>query len=159
MRLTTFSDYAFRVLIYVASMPEDSATIGDIAQAYGISQNHLTKVVHRLGRLGYLQTVRGKGGGLRLAKPAGSIGVGEVLRATEDGFALVECMSEGSSDCRIERSCALKGALGEALAGFLAVLDRYTLDDLARRGAPFAKVLFLPRPQVVAVRAKRNAVS
>ncbi len=147
MRLTTFSDYAFRVLIYVAAAPEGLATIGEIAEAYGISQNHLMKVVHRLSRLGYLETVRGKGGGMRLAKPADSIKVGEVLRSTEDGFELVECM-EAKSDCRIERSCALKGALGEALAAFLEVLDGYSLADLAHRGAPLAKLLFVPKRPV-----------
>lgn len=140
MRLTTFSDYAFRVLIYLGSTPEGLATIADIAAAYGISENHLMKVVHHLARLGCVETVRGKGGGMRLAKPPEEINVGEVLRATEDGFALVDCMEEGESDCRIARACALKGALGEAVAAFLRVLDGYTLADLAR--PPVAKVLF-----------------
>ena len=131
MRLTTFSDYAFRVLIYLGGAQE-LATIADIANAYGISENHLMKVVHQLARLGYVETVRGKGGGMRLARPPREINVGEVLRATEDGFALVECMGEGGSDCRIARACALKGALGEALSAFLETLDRYTLADLVR---------------------------
>jgi Rrf2 family nitric oxide-sensitive transcriptional repressor len=140
MRLTTFSDYAFRVLIYLGSAPQGLATIADIARAYGISENHLMKVVHALSRLGYVETVRGKGGGMRLARPPGEINVGEVLRATEDGFALVDCMGEGESDCRIVRACALKGVLGEAVAAFLKVLDGYTLEDLAR--PPVARVLF-----------------
>lgn len=140
MRLTTFSDYAFRVLIYLGAAPQGLATIADIASAYGISENHLMKVVHHLARLGYVETVRGKGGGMRLARPPGRINVGEVLRATEDGFDLVECMGERESDCRIARACALQGALGEAVAAFLQVLDRYTLADLAR--PPVAKVLF-----------------
>lgn len=131
MRLTTFSDYAFRVLIYLGSTP-GLATIADIANAYGISENHLMKVVHQLSRLGYIETVRGKGGGMRLARPPREIRVGEVLRATEDGFDLVECMGEGESDCRIVRACVLKGALGEAIAAFLGTLDRYTLADLVR---------------------------
>ena len=131
MRLTTFSDYAFRVLIYLGSTP-GLATIADIANAYGISENHLMKVVHQLSRLGYIETVRGKGGGMRLARPPREIRVGEVLRATEDGFDLVECMGEGDSDCRIVRACVLKGALGEAIAAFLGTLDRYTLADLVR---------------------------
>ncbi len=141
MRLTTFSDYSFRVLLYLAAGPEKLATIGDIAKAYGISENHLMKVVHQLGRLGYIETVRGKGGGMRLAKPASAIRVGSVLRATEDGFELAECMTEGAN-CRITRACGLKHAFGEALEAFLKVLDGYTLDDLARPGAPIAKVLF-----------------
>jgi Rrf2 family nitric oxide-sensitive transcriptional repressor len=140
MRLTTFSDYAFRVLIYLGSAPQGLATIADIAAAYGISENHLMKVVHQLARLGYIETVRGKGGGMRLAKPPAAINVGEVLRATEDGFELAECMTEGESDCRIARACALKGALGEAVAAFLEVLDAYTLADLVRPAV--AKVLF-----------------
>ncbi|HEX7054267.1 MAG TPA: Rrf2 family transcriptional regulator [Burkholderiales bacterium] len=139
MRLTTFSDYAFRVLIYLGSAPQGLATIADIARAYGVSENHLMKVVHQLGRLGYVETVRGKGGGLRLARAPTEINVGEVLRATEDGFALVECMGEGKSDCRIVRGCALKGALAEALAAFLGTLERYTLADLLRPAV--AKVL------------------
>jgi Rrf2 family nitric oxide-sensitive transcriptional repressor len=143
MRLTTFSDYAFRVLIYLGSAPQGLATIADIAAAYGISENHLMKVVHQLGRLGYVETVRGKGGGLRLARPPARINVGEVLRATEDGFEIVECMGEGGSDCRIARACALKGALGEAMGAFLEVLDRYTVADLARPAV--AKVLLMKR--------------
>ena len=140
MRLTTYSDYAFRVLIYLGGAPQSLATIADIAAAYGISENHLMKVVHHLSRLGYIETVRGKGGGMRLARAPAAINVGEVLRATEDGFALVDCMGEGDSDCRIARACVLKGALREAVAAFLATLDRYTLDDLLR--PPVAKVLF-----------------
>ena len=139
MRLTTFSDYAFRVLIYLGSRP-GLATIADIAAAYAISENHLMKVVHQLARLGYVETVRGKGGGLRLARSPAAINVGEVLRTTEDGFQLVDCMGEGESDCRIAPACALKGVLGEATAAFLKTLDRYTLADLLRPRV--AKVLF-----------------
>jgi Rrf2 family nitric oxide-sensitive transcriptional repressor len=140
MRLTTFSDYAFRVLIYLGSAPHGLATIADIAAAYGISENHLMKVVHQMARLGYIETVRGKGGGMRLARAPAAINVGEVLRATEDGFDLVECMGEHESDCRIVRACALQGVLGEAVAAFLGVLDRYTLADLLR--PQVARVLF-----------------
>lgn len=140
MRLTTFSDYAFRVLIYLGGAPHGRATIADIAGAYGISENHLMKVVHQLARLGYIETVRGKGGGMRLARAPAAINVGEVLRATEDGFQLVECMGEAESDCRIARACALKGVLGEATAAFLETLDRYTLADLLRPRV--ARILF-----------------
>ena len=143
MRLTTFSDYSFRVLIYLGAAPEGLATIESISAAYGISSNHLMKVVHRLAQLGYIETVRGKGGGMRLARPPGAINVGEVLRATEDSFDLVECMGDG--DCRIARACVLRHALGEARDAFLKVLDGYTLADLLAPARPLAKVLFAPR--------------
>lgn len=144
MRLTTFSDYSFRVLIYLGAAPQGLATIGDISAAYGISSNHLMKVVHRLAQLGYIETVRGKGGGMRLARPPGAINVGEVLRATEDGFDLVECM-DGGGDCRITRACVLRHALGEARDAFLSVLDGYTLADLLAPARPIARVLLAPR--------------
>lgn len=140
MRLTTFSDYALRVLIYLGAAPGQLATIDEIAAAYGVSANHLMKVVHQLGRLGYLETVRGKGGGMRLARAPADIVVGEVIRATEEGFDLVECFGEGEPNCVIARSCALKGALGEALAAFLNVLNGYTLADLIVPGLATVKV-------------------
>lgn len=143
MRLTTFSDYSFRVLIYLGSAPEGLATIGEISAAYGISSNHLMKVVHRLGQLGYVETVRGKGGGMRLGRPPAEINVGEVLRATEDSFNLVECMDGG--DCRITRACVLRHALAEARDAFLKVLDGYTLAQLLEPARPLAKVLLAPR--------------
>lgn len=143
MRLTTFSDYAFRVLIYVGAAPEGRATIGDIAAAYGISPEHLRKVVHHLAQAGYLATLRGKGGGMRLARPPEAINVGRVLRSTEEDFALVECLQPGRSECRIAPACVLKQALAEAREAFLAVLDRYTLADLLAPSRPLARLLAL----------------
>lgn len=141
MQLTRYSDYSFRVLIYLALAPERLATIDEIAERYGISKAHLTKVVHRLGRLGFVETVRGRRGGLRLARPASAIRVGAVLRATEGDLALVECFGPPGG-CAIEPACGLRGALHEALAAFLAVLDGYTLADLvARRRAPLVRLL------------------
>ncbi len=146
MRLTTFSDYSFRVLIYLGSAPQGLATIADIAAAYDISPNHLMKVVHYLGQAGYVETVRGKGGGMRLAKPPAAINVGRVLRDTEEGFDVVACLQPGKSDCRIAPACVLKGALAEARDAFLAVLDRYTLADLLAPARPLARILaFRPR--------------
>jgi Rrf2 family transcriptional regulator, nitric oxide-sensitive transcriptional repressor len=104
------------------------------------------KVVHQLGRLGYLETVRGKGGGMRLARPPAEINVGEVLRATEDSLELVECFGEEPSGCRIERACVLKGALHRALDAFFGVLDEYTLADLIAPARPLARVLFARHP-------------
>lgn len=145
MRLTTFSDYAFRVLMYLGGVPAGRlATIDEIAAAYRISPNHLMKVVHYLAQEGYVETVRGKGGGMRLARSPQAINVGGVLRATEDGFALVECMEEKGGDCRIARACVLKGALAEARDAFLAVLDRYTLADLVGKGGPVTMLLSPP---------------
>lgn len=148
MRLTTFSDYSLRVLIFLGLAGDRLVTIDEIAGAYGISRNHLMKVVHQLGRLGYVETVRGKGGGMRLARAPEHIRAGDVVRATEDDFGLVECMEgmEGiRSGCRITRSCVLRHALGEALEAFLATLDRYTLANLIEPQQPLARVLSLPQ--------------
>lgn len=143
MRLTRYTDYALRTLIYVGLREPKQSSIAEIARAYGISESHLTKVVHQLGRLGLIQTIRGRGGGLRLAKPPGEIVVGAVVRETEDDLALVECFSAGS--CAITAPCRLRRALGEALAAFLAVLDRYTLADLlgGSEGDEIARLLGL----------------
>lgn len=142
MRLTRYSDYSLRVLMYLAVRPEHRATIDEISAAYGISRAHLTKVVHDLGRAGLLETVRGRGGGLRLARTPEEIAVGDVVRRTEERMDLVECFDPATSQCRIESACGLRGALGEALDAFLAALDRYTLADLvARRRKPLRRLL------------------
>ncbi len=143
MRLTTFSDYTLRVLIYLGTNPDRISTIGEVAAAYGISENHLMKVVHSLSRRGYIETVRGKGGGMRLKLAPEAINVGEVIRATEEDPRLVECFDKSASDCRIEPACLLKGILGRALEAFFAVLDRYTLLDLMAPRAKLVKLLAL----------------
>lgn len=144
MRLTTFTDYCLRVLMYVATKGDELSTIDEIADGYGISRNHLMKVVFRLGQLGYLTTVRGKGGGMRLAGPPSEINLGTLVRQTEDDMALVECFQGGGRACRIEPACVLKKALGEALAAFLSVLDTYTLADLLRPRRWLVELLRLP---------------
>jgi Rrf2 family nitric oxide-sensitive transcriptional repressor len=142
VQLTRYSDYSLRVLIYLALDPERLVTIEDVARSYGISKAHLMKVVHRLGLHGYVETVRGRKGGLRLARSPEQIRVGEVVRSTEESLTLVECFDPASSQCAIDPACGLRPALHEALAAFLAVLDGYTLADLvARRRAPLARLL------------------
>ena len=132
MRLTTFTDYSLRVLIFLAAEPERRATIAEIAQAFDIKQNHLTKVVHFLAQQGWLATVRGKGGGLQLALPPERIGIGAVVRQAEGADLPAECFDRDRNACRISRTCRLKGVLHEALRAFHAVLDRHTLADLTR---------------------------
>jgi Rrf2 family nitric oxide-sensitive transcriptional repressor len=146
MRLTTFTDYSLRVLIYLAARPQHRATIAEIAAAFAISQNHLTKVVHFLGRRGWIETVRGKGGGMVLARPAAQICIGQVVRATEGEVLAAECFSDGDTGCSIARVCRLRGVLGEAIAAFQAVLDRYTLADITGNGPELARVLFAGTP-------------
>lgn len=130
MRLTTYTDYGLRVLMYLGLRGEAIATIQEIADQYGISKNHLMKLVHELGQLGYVETIRGKNGGLRLGRPPGEITVGEIVRRLEPDMALVECLQGAGADCRIESDCVLRPALEEALDRFLETLDGYTLADL-----------------------------
>jgi Rrf2 family nitric oxide-sensitive transcriptional repressor len=132
MRLTLHTDYALRTLIYLGLRPGRRVSIRDIAKSYRISENHLVKVVHNLGRGGFLQTTRGKGGGLQLARPPEEIRIGDVVRFTEEDMALVTCFqapAEGGG-CALLNICRLQSLLGEALAAFMAVLDSRTLADL-----------------------------
>lgn len=126
MRLTRYTDYAMRTLLYVADRPDRLSSIAEIADAYAISKNHLMKVVNDLVTAGYLDGVRGRNGGIRLARSASQINVGEVIRHTEEGFDLADCKT-----CIIAPACGLTGVLGKALAAFMAVLDTYSLHDLA----------------------------
>lgn len=143
MRLTQFTDYAVRVLIHAAVSDGRYSTVNEIAVAYGISRNHLLKVVRGLAGLGYIKTVRGKHGGLRLAKPAASIRLGQLVRETENDFALVECMGANNT-CPIHASCGAPSMLQEAVAAFTASLDRYTLADIVKRDAPLRIALGIP---------------
>ena len=141
MRLTVDTDYALRVLMYLALKDDGLATIEEIAQSYGISKNHLMKVAHKLGVAGYLDTVRGRRGGLRLAKPAKAIGLGEVVRLTEPDMAIVMCFEPVNADCAILPYCVLRKALARARAAFINVLDDYTLSDLVKPRAPLQDML------------------
>lgn len=129
MRLTIFSDYALRLLIYVASHEGRIVTIEEAARAFDISRAHLMKVANLLSRKGFLKATRGRHGGLRLARPANSIRLGEIVRLTEPDFSLVGCLAEGGT-CRIQVDCRLQGIMGSALSAFLLVLDSHSLRDL-----------------------------
>jgi Rrf2 family nitric oxide-sensitive transcriptional repressor len=142
MRLTYFTDYSLRVLIYMATAPEGRATIAEIARSFDISENHLTKVAHFLGKEGLLLNVRGRGGGLRLALPPGEINVAHVVRKTEGGDVPAECFKPDDNKCSLTGRCKLESVLGEAIDSFYAVLGRYTLADLVKNRAVIAKVLF-----------------
>jgi Rrf2 family nitric oxide-sensitive transcriptional repressor len=132
MRLTVYTDYALRVLMYLALKEDELATIAEISVSYGISRNHLMKVAHQLGVAGYVETVRGRGGGLRLARRIEAIGLGEVVRFTEPDMAIVSCFKPIDAPCAIRPSCVLRQALQKSRDAFMSVLDDYTLSDLVR---------------------------
>ncbi|AOI78815.1 Rrf2 family transcriptional regulator [Burkholderia sp. NRF60-BP8] len=144
MRLTDYTDYSLRVMLYLAVRGDGLATIQEISDAYGISKNHLMKVVQRLGELGWVDTVRGRNGGLRLFADSLELTVGQVVRATENDFALVGCFSPDGSEsrgCVIEPQCRLKGVLAAARDAFFAELDRHTLGNLAEPASPLMALL------------------
>jgi Rrf2 family transcriptional regulator, nitric oxide-sensitive transcriptional repressor len=139
MRLTTFSDYTLRVLMYLALHPSRFVTIPEIALAFGVSTNHLMKVVQQLAAAGDVVTLRGPHGGLRLGRPANAISVGSVIRASEPDMALTPC-----PECVIQPACGLTGVLDQALAAFMAVLDAYTVADLVGRRNTLVELLGRP---------------
>jgi Rrf2 family nitric oxide-sensitive transcriptional repressor len=141
MRLTLYSDYALRVLMYLAVREDGLATIDEIATSYGISRNHLMKVVHQLGVAGYIETVRGRGGGIRLAKPVEAIGLAEVVRYTEPDMAIASCFKPVDAPCVINQCCVLRRALEKARDAFVEVLEGYTLSDLVRPRGRMAAML------------------
>ncbi|HTY68295.1 MAG TPA: Rrf2 family transcriptional regulator [Alphaproteobacteria bacterium] len=145
MRLTQFTDYSLRVLIYLGLNDEGPlCTIRDIARHYKISENHLMKVVHGLSQLGYVDAVRGRGGGLKLARSPDLIRVGDVVRDIEKDTVLVECFDADRNACCITEACALRHALAEAQRAFFAVLDRYRLSDLLRPRTTLQRLLRMP---------------
>lgn len=143
MRLTVYTDYALRLLMYLAVKDDGLATIAEVAGRYGISKNHLMKVAHQLGMAGYVDTVRGRGGGLRLAKPVADINLGDVVRHTEPDMALVPCLKPIDAACAIKPCCVLRRALERAGAAFLTALDEYTLGDLVKPRTPLRSLLLM----------------
>lgn len=141
MRLTVHTDYALRLLMYLALKPGKVATIREVAETYGISRNHLVKVAHELGRAGFVETLRGRGGGLRLARPPEAIGIGDVVRKMEEDFRLVECFDPQTDRCRIGPSCRLRHLLHDALDAYMEMLDGATLADLVERPKPLRRLL------------------
>lgn len=148
MRLTNFSDYSIRVLIYVTIHQNKLVNIKEIAEAYGISKNHLMKITYELGKLGYIETIRGRNGGIRLAMKPSEINIGQLLRKTEEDFNIVECFSNDHNSCPITPVCALKGAFNQALNAFLQVLDHYTIDDLTQNRSSLKDFLENKNPNV-----------
>lgn len=130
MQLTRFTDFSLRVLMSLGARPGELGTVAALAEEHDISRHHLTRVVHQLGVKGYIETIRGKGGGFRLAREPERIRIGDVVRDMEASFAIAECFQPGPSACCLMPGCTLKGVLGEAAHAFLACLDRYTLADL-----------------------------
>ncbi len=132
MRLTDYTDYTLRVLMFCALNPERSITIAELAESHAVSKNHLMKIVNDLARQGLLQTTRGRGGGLRLNKPAADINIGDVVRQSETDFRIVECFDISHNACTITAHCQLKHVFKTALQSYLAELDKVTLADVTR---------------------------
>jgi|TARA_R110002072_G_scaffold11431_18_gene51697 Rrf2 family nitric oxide-sensitive transcriptional repressor len=150
MRLTGFSDYTLRVLIYLGLNPDRLITIDEIATAYDISRNHLMKIVHHQAKRGTIVTVRGKGGGMRLGLTPEQINVGRLVRETEQNMALVECFNPARSGCcKIESVCVLRGALNRATEAFYDVLEQYCLADLIAPQRQLCQLLGIDDPNVV----------
>lgn len=148
MHLTRFTDYSIRVLLYLAAKGEERSTISEIAETFGISRNHLMKIVQELNQKGYLKAIRGKHGGLLLNRSPHSISLGAVIRDTEQEMALVECFRDDNA-CVITPHCRLQPILAEALDAFLRVLDAYTLADLLDgRSADLARLMKIPTVSV-----------
>jgi Rrf2 family transcriptional regulator, nitric oxide-sensitive transcriptional repressor len=152
MRLTTLTDYALRLLMYVGQQPERLCTIAEVAQAHAISEAHLMKITHQLGLAGWLTTVRGKGGGMRLAHAPADINLGAVVRSMEPDFQLVECLSSGNA-CTLTGRCGLTGIVELALSRFLATLDEHTLADVLPTPALAGPVASAPARKVTTIRA------
>jgi Rrf2 family transcriptional regulator, nitric oxide-sensitive transcriptional repressor len=136
MRLSEYTDFTLRVLMYCAAHRQRRVTIGELAEQHGLSKNHLMKIVNDLARQGLIETTRGRGGGLRLLGEPEAIRIGDVVRATETDFRLVECFDPGTNGCTLSPRCRLKHLFGEALQGYFKALDGATLADMSAGVAP-----------------------
>ena len=160
MRLSEYTDYTLRVLMYCAAHPDERVTIGELALQHGLSKNHLMKVVNDLARQGWLATTRGRGGGLRLLVAPADLRIGDVVRATETDFRLVECFDPATNACTLSPRCRLQHLFGEALAGYFQALDGATLADLVGGGtaAPAGEgAAPLPKARPVTLRRRPSA--
>lgn len=144
MHLTLHADYSLRVLLYLAARPERLVSTQEVSEAYGISKNHLVRVVQALGKHGFIEVRPGRSGGITLARAPAEISLGQVFRATEPSLHLVECFDREKNTCPIAPACGLKGVLFEARDAFLAVLDKYSLADVTKRSRKDLTDLFLP---------------
>ena len=169
MRLTDYTDYTLRVLMFCAIHPERSVTIAELAESHAVSKNHLMKIVNDLARQGLLQTTRGRGGGLRLLKPASDIRIGDVVRQTETDFRLVECFDANHNSCTLTAHCQLKQVFKTALQSYFAELDKVTLADIApalpaspRLGSRTVRIMpvsDITRPVSIELPPKKKAVA
>lgn len=132
MQLTTFTDYGLRTLMYLSAHPEDISNVREISQHYHISRNHLVKVVHRLALLGYIETTKGKGGGIRITRGAHALRLGDIVTALESSMSIVECFNSETNTCTITENCKLQHCLHAATQAFIDVLNQYTLSDLVK---------------------------
>jgi Rrf2 family transcriptional regulator, nitric oxide-sensitive transcriptional repressor len=144
MQLTQYTDYALRTLILLGLNPGEKLTVADISQSYGISRHHLVKVVARLAEVGFVETLRGKGGGMRLARSPADIRIGQVVRAMEAELGVVACLQAEGGGCVIAPVCRLKSLLRDATQQFLGALDEYSLEDVVRQRAPLSRLLGIP---------------
>ena len=156
MHLTAQTDYALRSLMFLAVRDSKRSTIQAMAEHYGISRGHLMALIHRLGSLGFVETTRGRGGGVRLARPASRIRLGHVIRAVEPHFRLVECFSAESNNCLITDPCRLRAVLDTALEAWFRVLNEYTLADLVRDNHEVLQLLTTPPSRQLARKRRRS---
>lgn len=158
MRLTTYTDYALRTLMYLAANRDRLVTIKDIADTHDIAKNHLTKVVHQLGILGFVESLRGRNGGIKLGKEPGQINIGMVVRSTEPDFYMAECFDPKKNHCILSTDCVLKGVLYTATNAYLAVLDGVTLEDLMKTIDSSSSVSTEASFKSIPIRADRPAL-